>query len=161
MFAHLFYDAYSKTGKYELVYNGKTVNYFYKITNAGEYKIDIDFISTNSTVEQAVDIHLSEFVGDIYVNGKKYKTTRRSFPQLILSEKDSPKSITLDIVLRDGYIGISNASEHDGRFVTLQMNCAMIFEQLAPNKIRCHCCDHTDTVDFDALVFDMTIEKLS
>ena len=88
----------------EIEYKGKQVSAFYRYDKKGKYRLKFTFVSTNSQHEQSIILHLYDFKGKIFWNGKRLKKERRSFPQIIFEETWAPKEFELEIILEEGDI---------------------------------------------------------
>ena len=148
---------------FEMEYKGKKLISFYRFNQKGSYRLKFSFISVDSPCRQAIVLHLDEFEGKIYAKGKELKKERRKFPQLIFPEYDMPKEFELDVILKEGDIGISNGYEHlnyPGVWDSLIEGCAMYTEEIAPSHLIFHCNDYYNDDDLNDFVFGMEINKL-
>ena len=144
-------------------YKGKKLISFYRFNQKGNYRLKFSFISVDSPCKQAIVLHLDEFEGKIYAKGKELKKERRKFPQLIFPEDEMPKEFELDVILKEGDIGISNGYEYPnypGVWDSLSEGCAMYMEEIAPNHLIFHCNDYYNDDDLNDFVFSMEINKL-
>ena len=74
-----------------------------------------------------------------------------------------PKEFELDVILKEGDIGISNGYEYPnypGVWDSLIEGCAMYMEEIAPNHQIFHCNDYYNDDDLNDFVFSMEINKL-
>ena len=110
----------------EIEYKGKQVSALYRYDKKGKYRLKFTFVSTNSQHEQSIILHLYDFKGKIFWNGKRLKKERRRFPQIIFEETWAPKEFELEVILEDGDIEISNGySKTDvGRIDCFMGGCA-------------------------------------
>ena len=147
----------------EIEYKGKQVSALYRYDKKGKYRLKFTFVSTNSQHEQSIILHLYDFKGKIFWNGKRLKKERRRFPQIIFEQTWAPKEFELEVILEDGDIEISNGySKTDvGRIDCFMGGCAMIKEELGEDKFRFYCNDIDWDDDFDDLIFDLEIEKVA
>lgn len=148
---------------FEMEYKGKKLISFYRFNQKGSYRLKFSFISVDSPCRQAIVFHLDEFEGKIYAKGKELKKEKRKFPQLIFPEDEMPKEFELDVILKEGDIGISNGYEYPdypGVWDSLIEGCAMYTEEIAPNHLIFHCNDYYNDDDLNDFVFSMEINKL-
>ena len=160
----MFSEQFSQQHSFEIMHNGKKINAFFRYDKKGIYRLRFDFLSTASPYRQAVVLHLSEFHGRIFMDGKEIAIAKKKrFPQIVFSEADSinaPNYIEMTIELQDGDIAICNGSEHpeiEGLWTTLYGGCAMIIEQLDTLHYRFYCNDRENDDDFDDLIFELSI----
>ena len=74
-----------------------------------------------------------------------------------------PKEFELDVILKEGDIGISNGYEYPnypGVWDSLSEGCAMYTEEVGPNHLIFHCNDYYNDDDLNDFVFGMEINKL-
>ncbi len=58
----------------EIEYKGKQVSALYRYDKKGKYRLKFTFVSTNSQHEQSIILHLYDFKGKIFWNGKRLKS---------------------------------------------------------------------------------------
>lgn len=147
----------------EIEYNGKRISALYRYDKKGKHRLKFTFVSTNSQHEQSIILHLYDFKGKIFWNGKRLKKERRRFPQIIFEETWAPKEFELEVILEDGDIEISNGClrPRSDMITCFVEGCAMIKEELGEDKFRFYCNDIDWDDDFDDLIFDLEIEKVA
>ena len=151
---------FSEAKTFVIEYKGKIIRRFYTFERKGCTKVRFSFIESNSTYNQAINLHLSEFKGRIILDGEEREQPKGNFPQLVFAEKECPKVIELIIELEDGNIAICNASDPLGTgqiWHSISQGCAMITEVLGENHFRFYCNDHENDDDFNDFIFDMEL----
>ena len=139
-------------------YNGKIINSFFKFEQRGEFIFKFKFVSTNSEHKQEIRLACDQFDGSVEFRGKEIEFGKSRFKQVAFCETIENKQFEIKVVLKDGSLGIFNASEPGGSWVR---GCAMIIEKKCQNKYRFYCNDFENDDDFDDLIFDLEILEFS
>ncbi len=177
-------------GKSYYEFNGKRIFRYQDIQMTGDFELKIKFISVDSPHKQGVALSFfgkPRFVGDVFLNGKRFERHRIKEPYYVFEEGVfQDNEFTLRIHIENGGVAISNASDIVGDYpglaeklssftgrehgeiksftsgftaVTLYGN-AFWYERISENRYRYYCNDHTLDDDFDDLIFEMEINRI-
>ena len=158
----MFSEQFSEQKSDEIIYNGKVINRFFRFEQKGTHLLRFSFVNSTSKYTQAIIFHLISFDGKIFYNDKEIEKPKKSFPQIVFSEKSSPNIFELKITLNSGSLYICNGSDllgNEKTWASLYGGCAMIVENKQKNSYRFYCNDHENDDDFNDLIFDLEIIK--
>lgn len=147
-------------GKSSFEYDNKTYCRWYYLKQSGNYKVKINYVSSNSNNEQGVALFFSNFEGKIQLNGEQLKVLK-GFKHYVFYERDiKEKGVELTVDNKNGYLFFGTGANEKGLFRCGSLACAFYTEEIAENHYRFYCNDYEMDDDFDDFIFDIVIEKI-
>lgn len=151
-------------GRNSIICDGNLYTRVYELLNEqGNYRLCIEFLSTNSEYEQYIGLSMYCFKGKVGIDGERVKLGKGKFTGLRFTETTAPKRFNVDVMIESGSVSIYNDVtdwKADITFKTPWVMPAMIVEKISDNSYIFHCNDRVYDDDFDDLVFSLEITKL-
>jgi len=155
-----FSEQFMLENSFEINYKSNTVKAFHEINLIGNYQIELNFVESNSTCNQAIVLFVNNFKGVIKLNDNVLNLPTDPFAKFVFWMDSSPEIIHLNVFQEEGYLTICNGSDPIGTKSICRCRtggCAMIVKNISPDKYRFYCNDYENDDDFNDLIFDMEI----
>jgi hypothetical protein len=155
-----FREMFNNKKSFEVDYKGKIVNGFFSYNHVGKNLLKFSFVSSKSPYLQAIIMSLSQFKGNIFIDGKEVQIGKNKFAKLYFCEDTTPNEFDVQVNLIDGVIAIGSGADSIGdkkNFHYLSGGNAMVITKWGDNKYRFNCNDFENDDDFDDLIFDLEI----